>query len=95
MSQEQIKGIQRVIDFMEREKIKTNEQMIQLRGSTERLDWSIKVMQLTIQQIQQEIIQKQQAEEALRVAREEGNIGVHPDVRKETLQQRKKSDKNP
>ena len=83
---EQIKAHQKAIEIFDKEKIRMIEQITYLRGSVDKIDWSIKALQQMIINLQQE----QQQMAVMEAARAQQNVGAHPSIRSENLQQRKK-----
>ena len=89
--------LKRLQDFFEQERDKLYDQVANLQGQKERLDWAIKNINGLILQIEKQeeatAQQLQKQAEAMAVAREKGNVGAHPSERKETIAERKKKDK--
>lgn len=89
--------LKRLQDFYEKERDKLYDQVANLQGQKERLDWAIRVINAQIEQIIKEEEMKaamsKRQEEALQVAHEQGNVGSHPSERKTNLAERKKAQK--
>jgi hypothetical protein len=85
--------LKRLKEFYEKEKEALGNQIINLQGQKERLDWAIRVINAQMVQIEKEEGQKFaqyiQQQQALEIAKEQGNIGVHPSERKAKLNERK------
>ena len=85
------------IDAFEKERDKMLDQLANLKGQADRLEWVIKVLLGQVAQIEQEESQleqlKKQQELAMQAAREAGNVGVHPSERREALTERKQQAK--
>ena len=83
----------RLHGFFEQERDKLYDQVANLQGQKERLDWSIKVITGQVEQIRKEEAQRaayaKAQDEAMQAARLAGNVGTHPDVRKEKVLERK------
>jgi hypothetical protein len=93
--------LKRLRDFYEKERDTLYDQVANLQGQKERLDWAIKVINAQMLQIEKEealkFSQYKQQQQALQVAKEQGNVGVHPSERKTKLSERKaqvKSEEN-
>jgi hypothetical protein len=87
------KEIKRLQEFYEQERDKLYDQVANLQGQKDRLDWAIKVINAQLLQIEKEEQQKAnliaQQQQAMMAAREQGNIGTHPSERKAKIQERK------
>jgi hypothetical protein len=87
------KELKRLQEFYEQERDKLYDQVANLQGQRDRLDWAIKVINAQLLQIEKEEQQKAsliaQQQQAMMAAREQGNIGAHPSERKVKVQERK------
>ena len=96
------------LDAFEKERDKLLDQLANLKGQADRLEWVIKVLLNQVTQIEQEETileqqrkqqetmleqQRKQQEEAMKSAREAGNVGTHPSERKADLAERKQQAK--
>lgn len=74
--------LKKLLDAFETERDKLLDQVQYLKGSAERLEWVIKVLNGQLDWIQKDQKQKevlaQQQEAALVTAKEKGNVGIHP-----------------
>lgn len=90
--------LKRLRDFYEKERDSLYDQVANLQGQKERMDWAIKVINAQMLQIEKEealkFAQYRQQEEALQAARERGNVGAHPSERKAKLAERKAKEEN-
>lgn len=79
--------------FFESERDKLYDQVANLQGQKDRLDWTIRVINAQLESIKKEEAQREaytrQQNEAMTAAREAGNVGTHPNVRKEGVAARK------
>ena len=85
--------LKKMQDFLEQERDKLYDQVANLQGQKDRLDWTIRVVMSRIEQIHKEeehraALAKQQ-NVAMQSAREQGNVGVHPNERKGKVAERK------
>lgn len=85
------------IDAFEKERDKLLDQLANLKGQADRLEWVIKILLSQVTQIEQEEAKleqlRKQQEDALKLAREAGNVGIHPSERKNDLAERKQQAK--
>lgn len=76
--------LKKIVEAFEVERDKLLDQVQYLKGSAERLEWVIKVMNAQLDRIQKEEQQKEflaeQQRRALEAAKEKGNVGVHPSM---------------
>jgi hypothetical protein len=90
--------LKRLQEFYEKERDKLYDQVANLQGQKERLDWAIRVINAQIAQIEKEEQQKavlaMQQQQALEAARQQGNVASHPSERKGNLAERKARTKN-
>lgn len=74
--------LRKIVDAFESERDKLLDQVQYLKGSADRLEWTIKVLNGQIDRVEKEEKQKAaiaaQANQALESAREKGNVGAHP-----------------
>lgn len=86
--------LKKLLDFYEQERDKLYDQVANLQGQKERLDWAIRVINARVEHITKEEQQRaaliKQQNEAMESAREQGNVGVHPSERKGKLAERRK-----
>lgn len=79
--------------FFEEERDKLYDQVANLQGQKQRLDWTIRVINAQLEQIKKEEAQRaayiKAQNEAMEAARVAGNVGTHPDLRKEQVMERK------
>lgn len=89
--------LRRLQDFYEKERDKLYDQVANLQGQKERLDWAIRVVNTQIHQIekqeQERILAEKRQREAFEIAKEKGNVGSHPSERKQKLNERRKQAK--
>lgn len=77
--------MKKLVDAFEKERDKLLDQVQFIKGHAERMEWVIKVMNSHISTVEKEeeqkAIQAAAYEDAIKVAREKGNVGVHPSER--------------
>ena len=87
-------SLKKLQEVYEAERDKLYDQVANLNGQKERLDWAIRVINAFVTQIkkeeEQKIIYAKQQEEAMKIAKEAKNVGAHPSERKSTLVERRK-----
>lgn len=76
--------LKKIVEAFELERDKLLDQVQYLKGSAERLEWVIKIMNAQLDRIQKEEQQREllaeQQRVALEAAKARGNLGVHPSM---------------
>jgi len=76
--------LKKIVEAFELERDKLLDQVQYLKGSAERLEWVIKIMNTQLDRIQKEEQQRELLAEqqrlALEAAKARGNLGVHPSM---------------
>lgn len=90
------KDLRKIIEAFEQERDKLLDQVQHIKGHADRMEWVIKVLLGQVDRIEKEEKQKlimiQQQEEAMKAAKEKGNVGVHPSE-KASINERKNTKK--
>ena len=93
------RDLKKIIEAFEQERDKLLDQVQHIKGHADRMEWVIKVLMGQVDRIEKEEKQRQimlqQQEEAMKIAKEKGNVGVHPSEKPSITERRHKKAASP
>lgn len=92
------RDLKKIIEAFEQERDKLLDQVQHIKGHADRMEWVIKVLLGQVDRIEKEEKQRlamlQQQQEAMRIAKEKGNVGTHPSEKPNVSERKTKKANN-